>query len=135
MRQFLGMFLRVLAVAVWVQYIGAQFYDPGLTGLGLEIWRILDPLMVLGLFIVVVVAYQRKRAVDAAPDDGVTREYLEANGAFYFGVALLVGMLWNWIGFQWSNPASDQELLWTFIEITLPLVLFPASAQLLRSEE
>lgn len=134
MKQFFGIYLRALAVVLYVQYISAQFYDPALAGLAQTIYRILDPLLVLGLIIVVFYAYQRKRTVDSAQDDGVTREYLEANGSFYFGVVLLVGLLWNWIGFQWSNPSTVEGLLWTFIDITLPLLLFSASVQLLRSK-
>lgn len=108
-------YLRVLAVVIYVQYLSTQFYDPTTEGLADTIWRILDPLMVLGLIVVVYYAYQRKRVVDSAADHGVTREYLEANGTFYLGVAFLVGLLWNWIGFQFSNPETSHGWLWALM--------------------
>ena len=90
MKLFFWIYLRVLAVVVYVQYIGSQFYDPTSEGLAEPVYRIIDPLMVLGMVISVYYSYQRKRAVDAGSEGGVTREYLEANGTFYLGVALLV---------------------------------------------
>ncbi len=135
MKSLCSSYLRVLAVVLYVQYIGSQFYDPTAEGLAVTVYRVLDPLLVLGLIIVVFYAYQRKRAVDSGPDEGVTREYLEANGGFYFGIALFVGMLWNYIGFQFSNPANSYAWLWTIIDITLPLLFFASSVQLLKSNE
>ena len=134
MNQLFGMYLRVLAVVLYVQYIGSQFYDPTAEGLAESIYRILDPLLVLGMIIVVFYAYQRKRAVDAGPDAGVTREYLEANGIFYFSVAMMAGLLWSWVGFQFANPATTYGWLWAVIDITLPLLFFAASTQLRKSE-
>lgn len=135
MKSLFSTYLRVLAVVLYVQYIGSQFYDPAAEGLAVTVYRVLDPLLVLGLIIVVFYAYQRKRAVDSGPDEGVTREYLEANGGFYLGIALFVGMLWNYIGFQFSNPANSYAWLWTIIDITLPLLFFASSVQLLKSNE
>lgn len=77
-------------------------------------------------------AYQRKSAVDAASDDGVTREYLEANGVLYLGVALFFGLLWNWIGFQFVDPTNSHGWLWTLIDLALPLLFFASSVQLLK---
>lgn len=61
MRLVFWVYLRVLAVVVYVQYIGSQFYDPTSEGLAEAIYRIIDPLMVLGMLIAVYFAYQRKR--------------------------------------------------------------------------
>ena len=135
MKPILGLLLKVLAAVVYLQFVATQVYDPLLAGVGLEIWRILDPLMVLGLAVVLVNSYQRKRQVESVADDGVTREYLEANCVFYFGVALMACLLWNWIGFQWSNPSNALLGLWTVIDVTLPLLLFATGAQLARSGE
>ena len=120
---------------IYLQFIATQFYDPLLAGMGLEIWRILDPLMVLGLVVVLINAYQRKRSVESNADDVVTREYLEANCVFYFGVALMACLLWNWIGFQWSSPTNTLQSLWNLIDATLPLLLFATGRQLARSGE
>ncbi len=135
MKSLFSIYLRVLAVVVYVQYISSQLYDPTGEALAETVYRILDPLLVLGTIIVVYYAYQRKLAVDAASDDSVTREYLEANGAFYFSVALFFGLLWSWVGFQFSNPANSEGWLWAIIDLSLPLLFFASSVQLLKSED
>ena len=135
MKPIFWVFLRVLAVVVYVQYIGSQFYDPTSEGLAESVYRIIDPLIVLGMLIAVYYANQRKRAVDTASESGVTRDYLEANGTFYLSIALLVGLLWNWVGFQFADPVTTHSWLWTLIDITAPLLFFATSTQLMTSEE
>ncbi len=134
MKSLFSLFLRVLAVVLYVQFISSQFYDPTGDGAAETIYRILDPLLVLGMIIVVYYAYQRKRAVDATSDVSVTREYLEANGVLYLGVALFFGLLWNWIGFQFVDPTNSHGWLWTLIDLALPLLFFASSVQLLKEE-
>jgi hypothetical protein len=119
---------------LYVQYISSQFYDPTGEALAETVYRILDPLLVLGMIIVVYYAYQRKLAVDAASDDSVTREYLEANGVLYLSVALFVGLLWNWVGFQFSNPTNSEGWLWALIDLALPLLFYASSVQLLKKD-
>ena len=135
MKLIFWIYLRVLAVVIYVQFIGSQFYDPTSEGLAESIYRIIDPLMVLGLLIAVYYANQRKRAVDTGLDDGATREYLEANGTFYLSIALLVGLLWNWVGFQFANPVNTYGWLWTVSDVTLPLLFFATSIQLMKNVE
>ena len=135
MKSLFSIYLRVLAVVIYVQFISSQFYDPTGDGFAETIYRILDPLLVLGMIIVVYYAYHRKCAEDTSPDDSVTREYLEANGAFYLGIALFSGLLWNWIGFQFVNPSNSHGWLWTLIDIATPIVFYASSVQLLKNEE
>ena len=134
MKSLFSIFLKVLAVAAYLQYIASQFYDPTGDAAADTVYRILDPLLVLGMIIVVNYAYQRKRTVDASSEVAVTREYLEANGVLYLSVALFFGLLWNWIGFQFSNPANSVGWLWTVLDLTLPLLFIASSVQLARSE-
>ena len=135
MNSFLANYLRVLGVVLYVQYLASQFYDPTAEGLSLTVYRILDPLLLLGLIIVVYFGYRRKRAVDSAPEETVSREYLEANTVFYLGVALSIGFLWNYIGFQFVNPGNSYAWLWAVLDIILPLLFFASSMQLLKSNE
>ncbi len=135
MKSLFSIYLKVLAIALYAQYIVSQLYDPLGEGMAVTIYRILDPLLVLGLIIVLYYAFQRKRALDSGPDDGVTREYLEANGVLYFGIAIFMALLWSWIGFQFSNPENSYGWLWAVIDITLPLLFFASSAQLVKSEK
>ena len=134
MKSLFSIYLRVLAVVLYVQYISSQLYDPTGEALAQTVYRILDPLLVLGMIIVVYYAYQRKLAVDAASDDSVTREYLEANGVLYLSVALFVGLLWNWVGFQFSNPTNSEGWLWALIDLALPLLFYASSVQLLKKD-
>lgn len=135
MKKLFSTYLRVLAAVLYLQYLSSQFYDSAGDGLSLTVYRILDPLFVLGMLIVVYYAYRQKRVVDDGPDDGMTRQYLEANVIFYSGVALLAALLWSWFGFQFANPASGYDWLWAVIDITMPIMFFVSSTQVVKSEE
>ena len=106
MRSLFAIYLRALAVLLYIQFISAQLYDPLAEGMAATVYSFLNPLLALGILIVLYYAFQRKRTVDSSPDDTVTREYLEANGVLYSGVVLFIALLWNWIGFQFANPEN-----------------------------
>ena len=46
----------------------------------------------------------------------------------------MAGLLWNWIGFHWSDPMNFVKGLWTFIDITLPLLLYATGRELARRD-
>ena len=48
-KSLFSIYLRVLAVVTYVQYIASQFYDPAGEGVADTVYRILDPLLVLGM--------------------------------------------------------------------------------------
>ena len=124
LRRLVAVCMLVVAVAVAVQYLATQFYDPSLEGAGLTVWRILDPLMVVGMVLVVLIAYARKRHAAAAPVDPAAQvESLKASLVLFYSAALFLVLLWNWIGFQWVDPPNDVPLLWTVIDTTVPLLL------------
>ena len=125
-----GAYLILVGAAVAVHFFANQFYDPTIEGDSLTVWRILDPLMVIGLAAVVACAWVRKRRVDS--DKGVDRAYLEANFVFYFSAALLIALVWNWFGVQWSEPQNDNGLVWIFIDSTLPVLFVSSGLRLLR---
>ncbi len=133
--KILGLFLKVLAVVVWVQFLAILFYDPAQEGVGFQIWSVLDPLMVLAMVVTIWFAIRRKREIDSSGERGLTRAYFEANVALYGGIALLHALLWNWIGSRWSYPVVSYQWLWILIDLTLPLLLFSTGRQLARSEE
>ena len=124
LRRVVAVYMLLVAVAVPVHLLVTRFYDSSLDETANAVWRILDPLMVVGLVVVLIVAYARKRQVDAGPaGQPVHREYLEANVTLYFSAALFLMLLWNWFGFQWGAPDSDMPLLWIVIDTTVPLLL------------
>ena len=134
MKQLLSIILKVLAVLVYVLYIAFQFNDPTGDFAAETVYRILDPILVLGMIVVVYYAYQRKWTADASPEVAVTREYLEANVVFYASVVLFLGLLWNWVGFQFSNPENSTDWLWAVLDLSLPLLFYVTSVQLVKSE-
>ncbi len=132
-KRLAAVFMLCLAGTVLVHFIGTQFYDPDLQGGVLTAWRVIDPIMVAGLSMVLLLAFARKRRLDAEKaDQSITREYLEANGVFYFSGALLAAVLWNWVGVEWSEPVTTQPLVWVLSDSTLPLLLGSTAFRLLR---
>ena len=131
MKKALGIALQLLAIVVWVQFLAKQLYDPQLEAAGLVIWRVLDPLMVLGVLVAVFVAFDRKRHHDSSAATGLTRDYFEANVTLYGGMALLHALLWNWLGFQFSDPATTHQWLWAIIDISIPLLLVSTGRRLI----
>ena len=133
LKRLISVYLLGVGAMVAIHFIATRFYDPAWEDASLAVWSTMNPLQVIGVVIAVVVAFMRKRRLDGnASDQSVSREYLEANVLFYFSAAFLLGLLWNWIGVQWSDPVHSSELLWIFIDITLPLLLGVTALQLLR---
>ena len=147
-----ALYLLLVAAAVAVNFIAILFYDPPLGGGwfaysslsdpepilgdgGLTAWQILNPLMVAGLIMVLMLAFTAKRRRDSdSSNRAVDREYLEANVTFYFSAVLLLALLWNWISSQWVVPAGYNGLLWVFIDTTLPFLLASTGIRLLRGD-
>ena len=128
-----GIYMIALAVVVAGHLLATQVYDAGLSGTALTVWRVLDPLMVVGVVMALIVAACRKRCVcNDMTDKSVNREWLEANFTFYFSGALLLALLWNWFGVEWSNPVTADALLWVIIDSTLPFLLGSTSLRLIR---
>ena len=123
-------YLILVGAAVAVHFLANQIYDPHLEGASFTVWRILDPMMVVGLAIVILVAFARKRKLDS--DEQVTRAYLGANVTFYYSSALMLALLWNWFGVEWSEPMNTQALVWVLIDSTLPLLFIATAVRLLR---
>ena len=127
-----GAVLLLIGAAVAVHLIATQLYDPAVEGTALTVWAVLDPLMVVGLLITLVAAWRWKRRVDADADRSVSREWLETNVILYLAAALLLAVLWNWIGTMFSEPSVSEGLLWVAIASTLPLLLASVGLRLLR---
>ena len=133
LKRLAAIYMLLVAGAVAVHFLATQLYAPTLDGAAVTIWRILDPLMVLGVVTVLIDASARKRRL-ASGQGVVDRAYLETNFTFYFSAMLLLLLLWNWFGFEWVEPRNDQALVWMFIDSTLPLLLGAGGVRLLRGE-
>ena len=135
MKSLFSIYLRVLAVVVYVQFISSQLYDPTGDGAAETIYRILDPLLVLGMIVVVYYAYQRKTAVDAASDDSVTREYLGGQRSLLFECC---PVYWPAVELGRLSVLQSCELRRLAVGYYRPIVaasVFASSVQLLKSEE
>ena len=133
LKRLAAVYTVLVGAAIAFHFLITRFYDPAWTDASLPVWQILNPLQVIGLAIVLIVAFARKRNLDA--DDGgasVTREYLESNIVFYFASALFLALLWNWFGVQWSDPLTSDYQLWVIIDVTLPLLLISTGIRLWR---
>ena len=127
-----GAVLLLIGAAVAVHLIATQLYDPTVEGTARTVWAVLDPLMVVGLLITLLATWGWKRRVDADADRSVSREWLETNVILYLAAALLLAVLWNWIGTMFSEPSVSEGLLWVAIDSTLPLLLASVGLRLLR---
>ena len=133
LRRLAALYVFVVGAAIALHFLVTRFYDPAWTDASLPVWEVLNPLQVIGLAIVLIVAFARKR--NLAADDGgaaVTREYLESNVVFYYAAALFLALLWNWFGVQWSDPPTSDNQLWVIVDVTLPLLLLSTGIRLWR---
>ena len=125
--------MLLVAVAVAAHFLVTQLYDPMLEGTALTVWRVLDPLMVIGVAAALIAAFARKRTLDAGADEQpVSREYLSANAMFYYSAALLIVLLYNWFGVEFADPPNDDGQVWILIDTTLPILLAASGVRLLR---
>ena len=134
LKQAAAWYMLVLAAAVAGNFVATQLYDPAGEGTSAAAWRVLDPMMVAGTLLALVFAFARKRRQDGRARV-VDREYLEANVSFYVSAALLLVLLWNWIGTEWVDPPNAIGLLWVMIDTALPLLLASTALRLLRSRD
>ena len=132
LKRLTGVYLLVVGVAVTLHFLATQFYDPTWSDASLPVWQVLNPLQIIGVIAVLLVAIERKRNAGAEGSDSpVTRRYLEANVLFFCAAAVLIAHLWNWFGVQWSDPVNSDTQLWIIIDIALALMFIPTSISLL----
>ncbi len=134
MKRIVGIAMQVFAVVFWLQFVAIQLYDPMSEGFGALVWTIFDPFVAAGTLITIYVGLRRKQDVDKAQDGGLTKEYFEANLTLYGGIILIHALLWNWIGSRLLEPEMSLQWLWIFIDISVPLLLFPVGRHLANSD-
>ena len=136
LKRLAALYLVLLGIAVASHFLATQLYDPTLEGAARDVWLVLDPMMVAGAFICLVVAFIRKLEFGGFSYGlGVSRDYLEANVAFYLSAALLILVTWNWFGVAFVDPPNDNTLVWLINDSVLPLLLISTGIRLMRSEE
>lgn len=132
LKRLIAVYLFGVGAMVAIHFLVTRFYDPAWEDASLAAWSVMNPLQVIAVALTVMVTFLRKQRMCAAlSDQTVTREYLEANILFYFSVPFLLALLWNWFGVQFADPAHSSELLWIFLDVTLPVLLCVTGHQLL----
>ena len=108
LKRLTALYLILLGIAVASHFLATQLYDPTLEGAAADVWLVLDPLMVVGAFISLVVGFFRKMEFGGFSYGlGVSRDYLEANLSFYLSAVLLILVTWNWFGVAFVDPPND----------------------------
>ena len=139
LRRVGAVYLIGVAAAVAVFFIVNTFLDDTLDVL--QVWYVLDVLMLIGL--AVALAFNFSRKMDAGgrdPESGVTLRYLEVNAAFYVTAAVTILFLHNWFSLL-SQGADSLDgnhqawVIWAFVDTALPLVLGATGFGLWREAE
>ena len=134
-RKLSGVYLMGVATVVAVWFIINSFFVDSFGVI--NVWYVLDILMVIGLAVALVFNYSRKREEEAGrePGEAVTRRHLEVNVAFYLTAGITILFLHNWfsllaLGDERSlGLGSDMGLnhqawvIWAVVDTLLPLVL------------
>ena len=123
-----GVYLVGLAVAVAVFFIVNPFLTDSIDVL--NVWYVLDVLMLVGLVIALAYNYARKRdACGGDPGGAVTRRYVDVNAAFYVTAGVTVLFLHNWFSLlaMGADSLDDNSraawTIWAAVDTLLPIVV------------
>ena len=133
-KKLLGVFLVGIAVVVAAHFILTAFYEDAVDID--QIWYVLNWFMALAVVAVVIVHYLRQRAlIQGGPGQGITREYLEVNLAFYASAFLALWFFWNWFDDLAVSPSPQGDvrlILWAFVDPLFILISATTGCQLWR---
>ncbi len=127
LRKPVGMYLVAVAVVVAVFFIINTFLEDSIDVM--QVWLVLDVLMLTALIPALIFNYVRKREADGEDSGGaVTVRYLTANVAFFLTAALVILFLHNWFtllaqgtdSLDGNHPAWN---IWAVVDTMLPLVV------------
>ena len=132
MKTIVSLLMKLVAVVVFVQLVAVQIYDPKLSELGLTIWEILDPIMALGLIVVIIDSYKEKVATASG---GVTQigQFICSRFRFYAAWFVMALLLWNWAGHLFAE-ATELPLVWLLVDAAIPPLLFSTGTVMARRE-
>ena len=127
-----GWLLIAISVVIGVQYVIQASYDSA------DVWLILDFAILAAVAISLIVNYLRKRSYDADNDDGLSREYFEANVLLYASIALIMMFLYNWIRLLVDGDdafdVSDHLIIWTAVDVLVVIISCVTGRYLIRND-
>lgn len=125
--RLIGALMAGIGAVVAVYFIINPFLDESFDVL--QVWYVLDILMVIGLAIALIFNYMQKREVDGGDSGGaVTRRYLEVNAAFFLTAAVSILFLHNWFSLLADGADSldgnhQAWIIWAAVDVIVPLIL------------
>lgn len=146
-----AVYVSLVGFAVMVHFIVVPLYHPG-RGEPYEVWSVLNYFMAAAILIALVGSAVAKRRYDASGSaDAVA--HITVNAIFYSVLAVGIAFFWNWASVRSAddiiianlpdfsgipivndlfsnNPGGGNLLIWNFIDITLPMILFASGRQL-----
>ena len=134
-KKLFGVYLMGVATVVAVWFIINSFFVDSFAVI--NVWYVLDILMVAGLAVALLFNCARKREEEAGrePGEPVTRRHLEVNVAFFLTAGITILFLHNWLSLlalgdeRSLGLGSDMGLnhqawvIWAFVDTLLPLTL------------
>ena len=130
-------YLVGVAVVVAVFFIVNTLLDDEIDVL--DVWYVLDVLMLIGLAIALTYNYARKQDEDGGDPGGVvTRRYLEVNVAFYLTAGVTILFLHNWFsllalgGDSLDDNRRAAWTIWAAVDTLLPIVVGITGCRLWR---
>ena len=146
-----AVYVSLVGLAVMVHFIVVPLYHPG-RGEPYDVWSVLNYFMAAAILIALVTSGIAKYRHDAATGAGAVA-HITVNVIFYSVVAVGIFFFWNWASVRSAddiiianlpdfsgipivndlfsnNPGSGNLLIWNFIDIALPVILFAAGRQL-----
>ena len=142
-----SVYVSLVGFAVMVHFIAVPLYHPG-RGEPYEVWSVLNYFMAAAILIALVTSGIAKYRHDATIDaDAVA--HITVNAIFYSVLAVGIFFFWNWASVRSAddiiianlpdfsgipivndlfsnNPSGGNLLIWNFIDIALPVILFAA---------
>ena len=127
LRKPVGIYLVAVAIVVAVFFIIDPFLEDSVDVL--QVWQILDILIVIALVPALLFNYICKREEDGKDPSGpVTRSYLAANVVFFLTAAVTILFLHNWFSLLAMGESSldgnhSAWNIWSVVNTILPLAL------------
>ena len=137
-KKLVGIYLVGVALAVAVFFAINPFLAASFEVL--NVWNMLDVLMLIGLALGLVFNYAAKReACKGDAGETITRRYLEVNVAFFVTAGTSILFLHAWFSLLAQGPDSldgnhQAWVIWAAVDTLLPLVLGFTGYRLLRGD-
>ena len=137
LQRILAVILVATAIVIAVNWVITPIYHNG--SAEYPVWKVLNWFMGFAILVSLIVNFTRKRALrNGEPDSSITREYLEANLAFYASLLLVPWFFASFFTFNLfpgnmpTVAMESADVWWEFIDGLLILVAGTTGCHLWR---